>query len=202
YAAVGETHLHWRELVSDYDAIRDLMERSLNGFDNYNERVRASNGFQLPNPPRDSQSFATPDKRAHFTTHHLPNLDVPDGHYVMMTLRSHDQYNTTIYGLSDRYRGVSGNRRIVFMNASDMVERGWKSRTLVSITSHFEGQQRHSKNWMVVPYDIPSGNIATYFPEANSLVPLHSTADQSNTPTSKWIVCSMNAPNDVSREEE
>ena len=88
------------------------------------------------------------------------------------------------------------------MNATDMVERGWKSRTLVSITSHFEGQQRHSKNWMVVPYDIPSGNIATYFPEANSLVPLHSTAEQSNTPTSKWIVCSLSASSNIHHEEE
>ena len=202
YATLGDDHLEWRKLASNYNTIRDLMERSLHGFDNYNERVNRPNGFQLPNPPRDSQSFATPDGKAHFTTHNLPNLDVPRGHYVMMTLRSHDQYNTTIYGLSDRYRGVSGNRRIVFMNASDMVLRGWKSRTSVNITSHFDGEQRHAKNWMVVPYDIPSGNIATYFPEANSLVPLHSTAEQSNTPTSKWIVCSLHSSTGPSHEEE
>ena len=120
----------------------------------------------------------------------------------MMTLRSHDQYNTTIYGLSDRYRGVKGNRRVVFMNAYDMVKRGWKARTKVSITSHFEGETRHSENWLIVPYEIPSGNIATYFPEANSLVPLHSTAAQSNTPTSKWVVCTMDSSETIRGEEE
>ena len=199
---LGDEHLMWKELVSDYSNIRDLMEKCLFGFDKYNERVSQPNGFELPNPPRDSQSFDTSDGKAHFTAHELPDLEVPPGHFVMMTLRSHDQYNTTIYGLSDRYRGISGNRRVVFMNATDMVERGWKSRTSVNITSHFEGEKRYSNNWLVIPYDIPSGNIATYFPEANSLVPLRSTAELSNTPTSKWIVCSMNSSNSGYQEEE
>jgi len=201
-STLGIEHLEWRVLGQDYSKIRDLMEQSLFGFDQYNERVNSPNGFELPNPPRDSQSFSTQDGKAHFTAHDLPNLEVDDDQYVMMTLRSHDQYNTTIYGLSDRYRGVKGNRRVVFMNATDMVERGWKARTKVNITSHFKGEKRHSENWLIVPYDIPSGNIATYFPEANSLVPLHSTAEQSNTPTSKWIVCSMSTSDTIRGEEE
>lgn len=201
-STLGIEHLDWRVLGQDYSKIRDLMEQSLFGFDQYNERVNSPNGFELPNPPRDSQSFSTQDGKAHFTAHDLPNLEVDDDQYVMMTLRSHDQYNTTIYGLSDRYRGVKGNRRVVFMNATDMVKRGWKARTKVNITSHFKGEMRHSENWLIVPYDIPSGNIATYFPEANSLVPLHSTAEQSNTPTSKWIVCSMSTSDTIRGEEE
>lgn len=201
-STLGIEHLEWRVLGQDYSKIRDLMEQSLFGFDQYNERVNSPNGFELPNPPRDSQSFSTQDGKAHFTAHDLPNLEVDDDQYVMMTLRSHDQYNTTIYGLSDRYRGVKGNRRVVFMNATDMVERGWKARTKVNITSHFKGEKRHSENWLIVPYDIPSGNIATYFPEANSLVPLHSTAEQSNTPTSKWIICSMSTSDTIRGEEE
>lgn len=201
-STLGIEHLDWRVLGQDYSKIRDLMEQSLFGFDQYNERVNSPNGFELPNPPRDSQSFSTQDGKAHFTAHDLPNLEVDDDQYVMMTLRSHDQYNTTIYGLSDRYRGVKGNRRVVFMNATDMVKRGWKARTKVNITSHFKGEKRHSENWLIVPYDIPSGNIATYFPEANSLVPLHSTAEQSNTPTSKWIVCSMSTSDTIRGEEE
>lgn len=201
-ATLGDHHLNWLDLVSDYDNIRSLMERSLAGFDDYNERVRLPSGFALPNPPKDSQSFATPSGRAHFTEHPLPDVQVDSGHYVMMTLRSHDQYNTTIYGLNDRYRGVHGHRRVVFMNAEDMVERGWKSRQKVNITSHFNGEERHSNDWLLVPYEIPRGNLAAYFPEANSLVPLHSTASISNTPTSKWIVCTLHDASSMASEEE
>ena len=199
---LGAAHLEWSSLVEDYDRIRDLMEASLKGFENYNERVRQPNGFSLPNPPRDEQMFDTPSGKAAFTSHDLPNVRVSQDHYVLMTLRSHDQYNTTIYGLHDRYRGVHGRRRVLFMNANDMTERGWKSRQRVSITSHFNGETRHADDWMLIPYDIPSGNLAAYFPEANCLVPLHSTADVSNTPTSKWIVCSLTADPSNSSEEE
>ncbi|MFZ8905861.1 MAG: FdhF/YdeP family oxidoreductase [Poseidonia sp.] len=199
---LGAAHLEWSSLVEDYDRIRDLMEASLKGFENYNERVRQPNGFSLPNPPRDEQMFDTPSGKAAFTSHDLPNVRIAQDHYVLMTLRSHDQYNTTIYGLHDRYRGVHGRRRVLFMNANDMTERGWKSRQRVSITSHFNGETRHASDWMLIPYDIPSGNLAAYFPEANCLVPLHSTADVSNTPTSKWIVCSLSADPSNSSEEE
>ncbi|MDA8546308.1 FdhF/YdeP family oxidoreductase [Euryarchaeota archaeon] len=179
--------IDWSGMVEDYDMIRNLMEKSLSGFEDYNKRVRLENGFLLPNPPRDSRSFDTPSGRAHFTTHDLPDVRIDDEQFIMMTIRSHDQYNTTIYDVHDRYRGVSGNRRIVLMNALDMAERGWKNRQMVSITSHFEGETRTADGWQLVAYEIPRKNIATYFPEANILVPLRSTAKDSNTPTSKWI---------------
>ena len=201
-ATLGNQPLEWMNLVENYDGIRSLMARSLSGFEDYNARVRAPHGFALPNPPRDSQSFATPSGKAHFTVHELPDVSIQSDQYVLMTMRSHDQYNTTIYGLHDRYRGVHGHRRVLFMNADDMVERGWKTRQSVSITSHFNGETRHSDQWLVIPYEIPSGNLAAYFPEANSLVPLHSTADLSNTPTSKWIVCTLSSMDDSNLEEE
>ena len=179
--------IDWSGMVEDYDMIRNLMEKSLSGFEDYNKRVRLENGFMLPNPPRDSRTFDTPSGRAHFTTHDLPDVRIDDEQFIMMTIRSHDQYNTTIYDVHDRYRGVSGNRRIVLMNALDMAERGWKNRQMVSITSHFEGETRTADGWQLVAYEIPRKNIATYFPEANILVPLRSTAKDSNTPTSKWI---------------
>lgn len=201
-ATLGSTHLPWTDLATHYDSIRDLMERSLVGFTDYNSRVRQPNGFALPNPPRDEQSFATPDGMAHFTTHELPHVHVEKDHYVLMTLRSHDQYNTTIYGLHDRYRGIHGHRRVLLMNAEDMVERGWKTKQKINITSHFNGEERHSENWLLIPYEIPRGNLAAYFPEANSLIPLESTADVSNTPTSKWIVCSLSSSKPTHGEEE
>ena len=192
----------WMSMASNYDLIRDLMSEALAGFEDYNERVRVPNGFYLPNPPRDSRTFNTPDNKAHFITHQLPDVSIDDDKFVMMTIRSHDQYNTTIYDLHDRYRGIHGNRRIVLMNATDMIERGWKSRHIVDIVSHFDSEERRSNGWQVVAYDIPKGNIATYFPEANILVPLNSTADKSNTPTSKWILCSLLEPGMPSSEEE
>ena len=201
-ATLGDGHLPWSELASNYDGIRDLMEASLSGFTDYNQRVRTDNGFALPNPPRDQRIFNTHDGLANFTTHDLPDVSVDEGQFVLMTLRSHDQYNTTIYGLHDRYRGVHGHRRVLFMNAEDMVERGWKSRTKVDITSHFNGETRNSASWLLVPYEIPRGNLAAYFPEANSLVPLNSTADISNTPTSKWIVCTLKSSTVLEGTEE
>ena len=195
------TPIPWMKLADSYDEIRDLMGESLFGFEDYNRRVKQENGFYLPNPPRDSRTFETNDKKAHFTTHILPDMKVNDDHYVMMTLRSHDQYNTTIYGLDDRYRGIKGNRRILMMNSMDMLDRNWKTRQKIDISSHYNGQIRTSKNWLAIPYDIPSRNIAAYFPEANELVPLDSTAKLSNTPTSKWIVCSLSESNSHDEEE-
>ena len=199
---VLDDNIKWMDLADNYDKIRDLMSEALDGFENYNDRVRSENGFALPNPPRDSRSFNTPDNKAHFIAHGLPNVEIDKDKFVMMTIRSHDQYNTTIYDLHDRYRGLHGNRRIILMNATDMIERGWKTRHVVDIISHFEGEERRSNGWQLVAYDIPKGNIATYFPEANVLVPLDSTAEKSNTPTSKWIVCSLLEPGQSSSEEE
>ena len=114
-----------------------------------------------------------------------------DEQFVMMTIRSHDQYNTTIYGLDDRYRGIKQARRIVLMCKSDMNRLGIKTGTMVDLTSHFEGDSQTAPKWRVVEYDIPSGNIATYFPEANCLIPLNSVAEGSNTPTSKSVCVSV-----------
>ena len=200
--AVLPNERNWLEFANNYDNIRELMSRALFGFEDYNNRVRKENGFLLPNPPRDSRTFSTATGKANLLSHPLPDLSIPEGKFVMITIRSHDQYNTTIYDLNDRYRGVHGNRRVVLMNATDMIERGWKSRHIVDIVSHHNGVDRRSDGWHVVAYDIPRGNIATYFPEANVLVPLDSTAAKSNTPTSKWIVCSLLEPGQGVLEEE
>ena len=194
-------NLSWNTLTQDYDAIRDLMSDSLRGFENYNERVRQDNGFLLPNPPRDKLEFDTPSGKAAFSMNPLPDVSVKLNEYVLMTMRSHDQYNTTIYGLHDRYRGIHGNRRVVLMNSLDMAENGLKTRDVIHLSSSFEGTLRQSNNWIVVAYDIPKGNMAAYFPEANELVPLDSVAEKSNTPTSKWIVVSLSKDSNV-REEE
>ena len=184
---IDDSKIPWLKLVDDYDEIRNLIEKSIPGFEQYNQRVRSPNGFELPNPPRDKLEFATFDGKAQFSINDAPNISVPDGHFVMMTIRSHDQYNTTIYGLDDRYRGIKGNRRVLMMNANDMIDKDLKSRDLVNITSHYDNIQIKSENWLVIPYKIPKGNIAAYFPEANELVPLESTADISNTPTSNGL---------------
>lgn len=200
--SLDNTGIDWRDLAQNYDGIRDLIEASIAGFDAYNERVRSPNGFELPNPPRDKVEFNTASGLAEFTLHDLPDL-VPrhGGSHIMMTLRSHDQYNTTIYGLEDRYRGVKGNRRVVFMNGEEMAERGWKTGHRVDLIGHWKGEERRSDGWLLVPYAIPKGNLASYFPEANVLVPLDSTAAVSNTPTSKWIEVSF-AGDSASSEEE
>ncbi len=194
-------NLQWLELSENYDNIRSLMSNSLRGFENYNERVRQENGFLLPNPPRDKLKFETPSGKAVFSINPLPEVSIEDGQFVLMTMRSHDQYNTTIYGLHDRYRGIHGNRRVVLMNALDMAENGLKIRDVVNMTSHYQGTVRHSTNWIVVAYDIPKGNMAAYFPEANELVPLDSVAELSNTPTSKWVVVSLSKGKKLAEEE-
>jgi molybdopterin-dependent oxidoreductase alpha subunit len=199
----GVEQVPWNELTQDYDAIRSLIEASIPGFDDYNARVRTPNGFELPNPPRDAAQFNTPSGRAGFSVHDLPHLEPQHGgSHIMMTLRSHDQYNTTIYGLADRYRGVKGNRRVVFMNATEMAERGWKTGHRVDLVSHWTDGERRSEGWLLIPYAIPRGNLASYFPEANVLVPLDSTAAVSNTPTSKWIEISFVGSQTVDDEEE
>ena len=114
-----------------------------------------------------------------------------------MTIRSHDQYNTTIYGMQDRYRGIDRGRRVVLINKEDMNERGWNNYDRVDITSHFSGVKRNSENWYIVPYDIPRGNVATYFPESNVLIPLDSVAEKSNTPTSKSVEVTIKLNNKV-----
>jgi molybdopterin-dependent oxidoreductase alpha subunit len=180
----------WDWLVADYDRIRDAIERVIPGFDRYNTRVRGPGGFYLPNKARD-RTFLTASGKATFTLHPLPTADLGPGQLMLTTVRSHDQFNTTIYGLNDRYRGIRGGRRVLFMNAEDMRERGLDDGAVVDITSHYDGERRHARRFRVVEYDVPLGCAAAYFPEANVLVAAGSVAEKSNTPASKSIVVSV-----------
>jgi anaerobic selenocysteine-containing dehydrogenase len=187
-ATVGSrSAVDWEALAADYDRIRDLIARVVPGCDGYNEKVRRPGGFYLPNGPREGR-FATPDARAHFTVHPLPDNRLEPGQFVMMTVRTHDQFNTTIYGLEDRYRGIHNERRVVLLNADDMREQGLSAGQVVDLTSCFKGQTRTARCFRVVPYAIPRRCAASYFPETNVLVPIDSVADMSNTPTSKYVV--------------
>ena len=180
--------LDWNNLVEDYDRIRDIIEQTIPGFNDYNSRVRAKAGFYLPNPPRDNLTFNTQTEKANFRFHNISRLSPEENEYVMMTIRSHDQYNTTVYSGEDRYRGIKSGRRIVMMNPIDVKQSNLCAGDLVNLTSVFQDELRHSPNWYLVEYDIPRGNVATYFPEANELIPLNSTASGSNTPTSKSVI--------------
>ena len=180
--------LGWNYLVEDYDRIRDLIEQTIPGFKDYNSRVRNKSGFYLPNSPRDNLTFETDTKKANFRFHNITSLQPNSNEFVMMTIRSHDQYNTTVYSGQDRYRGIKSGRRIVMINPQDAKENNLQPGELVDLISVFEGEKRQSSKWYLVEYDIPRGNIATYFPEANELIPLNSTANVSNTPTSKSVI--------------
>jgi molybdopterin-dependent oxidoreductase alpha subunit len=182
-----KSKVKWNELYQNYDLIRDLIEKVIPGFDNFNEKVRQPEGFYLPNPPRE-QRFDTLDGKALFTVNPAPEWTLQQGEYVMMTIRTHDQFNTTIYGLNDRYRGVYNERRVILMNQKDMEAEGLSTRDVVDLSSEFKGVLREARQFLVVPYDIPRGNVATYFPEANTLIPIDSYADKSHTPTSKSVV--------------
>jgi molybdopterin-dependent oxidoreductase alpha subunit len=184
HALVGD-RVPWAELASDYDRIRDVISLVVPGFEDFNERVQAPDGFQLPNSGRD-RTFV--GGRARFTIATPPDLSLPPGRLRMMTIRSHDQYNTTIYGLDDRYRGVRNERRVVFMNREDIAALGLVERQVVDLVSEWHDGERVAQAFIVAPFDLPRGCAATYFPEANALVPLDSVADRSNTPTSKSVV--------------
>jgi len=188
---LGVSGIKWKELIENYDNIRDCIERTIPGFDEYNQRCRQDGGFYLPNPPRDNLVFDTNSGLANFITHQLQPILVEEGKFLMMTIRSHDQYNTTIYSTRDRYRGISGGRRVVLINRSDIESRGWEEFQKVTITSHFNNKEISSSGWCIIEYDIPIGNVATYFPESNILIPLDSVADASNTPTSKSVVVTI-----------
>ncbi|MGV9800202.1 FdhF/YdeP family oxidoreductase [Mycobacterium sp. NPDC003449] len=186
---LGPDHpVPWETFAADYDTIRDAIAAVVPGCADYNARVRRPDGFQLPHPPRDSREFPTHTGKANFAVNPLQWVPVPEGRLVLQTLRSHDQYNTTIYGLDDRYRGVKGGRRVVFVNPADIDRLGLAPEGRVDLVSEFEGQERRATDFMVVPYSTPVGNAAAYYPETNPLVPLDHTAEKSNTPVSKAIV--------------
>ena len=187
-----KTTVDWQSLIEDYDRIREHIEHVVPGFTQYNARVRQPGGFYLPNKPYEGK-FATPSKRAKFTVHPIAEHDLAGGKLLLTTIRSHDQFNTTIYSEGDRYRGISHGRRVIFLNREDMKAGGWEKDQWVDVISHFEGEIRRAKRFKVVPYDIPPGCAAAYYPETNVLVPLRNTADGSNQPASKSLVISLEA---------
>lgn len=189
--------IEWDRYEANYDHIRDTISRVIPGFVGYNERVRKPTGFYLPHAVRDELVFKTGTGKANFMVHAIPKTDLLKEQYLLMTLRSHDQFNTTIYGLNDRYRGIHHGRRVLLMNPQDMEERALSAGTYVDITSHFEGETRQVLGFMVVPYSLPRKCLGAYFPEANPLVPIRSVADISNTPAYKSVVVSLKQSQDL-----
>ena len=176
----------WRWLAGDYDRIRDLIERVIPGFDDYNQRAQEPGGFYLPNAAK-QRVWQTPGGKAGFGLAPMDVFEVAAGRLVLQTLRSHDQFNTTIYGLDDRYRGIGNARRIILVNPEDLQERCIAPCSQVDITSIWGDERRTAKSFTAIPYEMPKGSAAAYFPEANVLVPVGSQAEGSGTPTSKAV---------------
>lgn len=194
-ATLGErSKVDWNKFEKNYDTIRDDIEQVVKGFEDYNERVRIKGGFYLPNGPRE-QKFETEKSKAIFFVSPLEKYTLKEGELMMMSVRSHDQFNTTIYGLQDRYRGVHNERRVIFMNAKDMQHHGLKKNDVVDIYSHYDGFERVASKFVVVEYDIAENCVATYYPETNVLVPVNYTADGSNQPASKSVVVTLKKVN-------
>ncbi|RKQ49219.1 molybdopterin-dependent oxidoreductase alpha subunit [Roseivirga pacifica] len=185
-ATLKNSSINWNEFANDYDNIRDAVEQTIPGFEDYNKRVRQPAGFYLPNGARE-RKFNTDTGKAKFSTIPLPKHEQAEDEYIMMTIRSHDQYNTTIYGLDDRYRGIYNERRVVMMNEADMKAAGIQHKEVVNLSSEYNGVMRYANKFLAIPYPIPRGNVATYFPEANPLVPIDSFAAKSKTPASKRV---------------
>ncbi len=180
----------WNWLIEDYDRIRDSIEKTIPGFENYNKRVRNDGGFYLPNGAREG-NFKTNTGKANFTVNTVSKQIVKQDEFIMMTIRSHDQFNTTIYGLDDRYRGIFNGRRVVLMNKNDIKKIDCKAGDYIDLINHYEETKRIAPKFMIVEYSIPEQCIATYFPEANVLVPINSYADKSHTPTSKNVIVTL-----------
>lgn len=179
----------WARFRRDYDLIRDAIARVVPGCADYNRKVRGRNGFQLPHPPRDNREFRTASGKANFAVNELQWPRIPAGRLLLQTLRSHDQYNTTVYGLDDRYRGIHNARRVVLVHPDDITEFGFRDGDSVDLISEFDdGVQRRVSDFRIVGYPTPRGNAAAYYPETNLLVPLDHVAERSNTPVSKAVL--------------
>ena len=191
-ARLGERvlpHIAWRSYESDYNYIRDAISRVIPGFENFNERLAKELSFRLPHGPHDSRTFPTADGKAHFTLTEVEHITVPAGRLLLQSMRSHDQHNTTIYGLNDRYRGIARGRFVVFINPDDLTDLGLADGQTVDIFSEWPGEpDRVIRGYRVVSYPSARGCAAMYFPEANAIVPRGAVADGVNTPTSKQIV--------------
>ncbi|MCL4152782.1 UNVERIFIED_CONTAM: hypothetical protein GTU68_006755 [Idotea baltica] len=182
--------INWDHLISNYDHIRDHISATISGFDDYNTRVRQKGGFYLPNGARE-RKFNTSSGKAQFTINEMPSHELSQGQFHLMTIRSHDQFNTTIYGMDDRYRGIYNGRRVIMMNSSDMKELGLQSKDKINVHSDHAGRRRSIYQFTVVPYQIPRRCLAAYFPEVNPLVPITSFARGSQTPASKLVVVTL-----------
>lgn len=190
---------NWLGLAVEYRQVREHISRVIPGFERFNQRL-AEGPFYLPNPARERR-FVTRSGRAEFHVAPIPAWDLAGDRFVLTTIRSHDQFNTTVYGPDDRYRGVHGGRRVVFIHPDDLAARGWPAGMRVDLTSHFGDERRVARAFQLVPYPVPRGSLAAYFPEANVLVPVGSVAERSNTPTFKSLVVSLapSAPSPSSR---
>jgi molybdopterin-dependent oxidoreductase alpha subunit len=178
----------WDTYANSYEAVRDVIAKVIPGCDDYNKKVRHPAGFYLPNAAREGKFENTEfNGKAPFTITVLPDNKQAADEYMMTSIRSHDQFNTTIYGLDDRYRGVHNERRVIFMNEDDMLKAGFKAGEKVDLFNYHGGKERVARLFVVVPYNIPVRNTAAYYPETNVLVPINSVAEKSNTPTSKLI---------------
>jgi molybdopterin-dependent oxidoreductase alpha subunit len=186
----ARTTVDWQGLADNYDRVRDHIEHVVPGFTQYNRRIREPGGFYLPNGPREG-TFTTPSKRARFTVHPVAEHRLERGQLLLMTIRSHDQFNTTIYGEDDRYRGIYGGRRVVFLNEDDIRDQALVSGQWVDLVSHCGLERRRAERFKVVRYDIPRGCAGAYYPETNVLVPVQNVADGSNQPSSKSLVITI-----------
>jgi molybdopterin-dependent oxidoreductase alpha subunit len=185
-----ESRVPWEELVEDYDRIRERIAAVVPGCQDMNRRLRQPGGFVLPSGAR-TRSFDTPSGKALFTIHPVPPDPLQDGQFLLMTIRSHDQFNTTVYSPDDRYRGIRGDRRVILLNGDDLAEAGLHEGQRVDVTSHHEGQTRTVRGFGLRAYDLPRRCAAAYFPEANPLVPVERVAERSQTPAYKNLVVSL-----------
>ncbi|WP_430785030.1 FdhF/YdeP family oxidoreductase [Actinoplanes sp. G11-F43] len=187
-AALGDRHdIPWTAFAGDYEEIRERIGRVVPGCDDYPAKIR-DGGFTMPHPPRDSRTFPTAEGKAVFTVSPLEVMTIPPGRLILQSLRSHDQFNTTVYGLDDRYRGIKQGRRVVFISPADLAELGFDDGEVVDLVSEWDdGVDRRAERFRLVSYDTPKGCVAAYYPETNPLVPLDSQAEESGTPTSKWV---------------
>ena len=193
-ATLGDRHgIDWRAMREDYRRIREHIARVVPGCESYEVNVHRPGGYVMPHPPRDSRSFTTESGRGEFVVSPLEVLQVPPGHLVLQTMRSHDQFNTTIYGLSDRYRGVEGGRRVVFMHRDDIAALGFDAGQVVDLVTRWDEDEvdRCAPSFRIVEYDTPRGSAAAYYPEANPLVPLDHTALSSNQPAYKSVIITV-----------
>jgi molybdopterin-dependent oxidoreductase alpha subunit len=184
----SRSKVNWDLYLEHYDYIRNDIELVIPGFEAYNLRVRRPGGFYLPNTSREGKFNVSSTNKAHFNVADVTVQELADDEYMMMTIRSHDQFNTTIYGLDDRYRGIHNERRVIFMNEKDILDAGLKANDIVDLYNYHDDVERVAHKFLVIPFSIPEKCTATYFPETNVLVPINSVADKSNTPTSKMVI--------------